>query len=1841
MNMKKLSIFVTILFACGSAFPLFANLPTEDDTKCKCINDEIKEVPINECVDLKIKFGAAANEQDVDLKGFFQLYALKPSPTYYSPQGLQYHNLILNNLERIYYNAKRLIRHDEYMGDGVYKTYYTTEQGERYDSDVVSTELDANITRHVMIFTENREPLNFKFAEGESKASVISRAKVKYVMLMRDEKGELVTDNPMFYDMHLGNGNYIRYSAIDKKVISYNTASGRVITASSPSVGLEAIYDESNTIRQVYSAVDGLADIVIVNPGTKFEIRLYSHDQSGIKNDQGIYVPTGVPYTIWSFENPTPGQNSRLKVSKNTNGTITDYNYTFNYAVNDWMLTYPNGLGIVSKSTSWDYSNTVKNIITTEKSPDGKVAYKEVSIVQKFSFGDRLVSSIVDPDGLNLRTSYTYNDDGKIASLSEASGFWESYQYDQWGRLITLVRPWKNSEFKAPETASQTIHYAYSPWVPNDIVSEYDRRARKIEEKVLGITTKKSLFAYYFDENGSYHEIEELCSNSDGIWGDANNLRTERKFYPKSADASSCGRLEKITYPQGLVETYQYENGNWQQTTDPQDSTFSPGNGAALKITKISNRTSTTEIPNKTIKETTVYDQYGNEVQNEQYIYTGNRYDRIAWIVKQYNSKNQITNIYYSDNTTEKFTWNCCTKDSYTNRIGIQYTYVYDELNRQITETKLGVDGQNNIVTSSIYDVAGNFLSKTTTGGELSLTETFSYNAARKITSKTDSRGITESFSYINGSNVGSNRKGETVHSTLPGERSTIKETYCDGRIATITGNTRPPEYYDYGVDVNGYLWEMKRIGGADSPRFEKITRDLLGRIVKNEKSSFGGTIWEEMVFNSKNQLIAKQSNIQPTILYEYNELGECIRSGFDANNNGILDIESMDLIFEKTKSYVQEENGWWLKTENFIYNKDNNDNRISSKLTKTRLTGYIFPTIFEKISIDNSGKETIESVTLDIASKSFVSLQKNSTSIYPKKTYFVNDLKQYETSEDNLTTLYEYDSLGRISGVTVPRIGKYIISYYSSGSGKIGQISYIQEPSGHGNSLDYDSMGLLVKETNTVGKNRYRSFNKYNLVDKIWGETEQPLQYDYNIFGEKTQMKTYRSFNGDTNWPQDDSADITSWQYDQASGLVTKKTAANGDEISYEYSLDGKVITKVTSKANSSDTLTTNIEYDPITKDIAKITYSDSTPTITFSYNRIGKIKSVTDAVGTRTFTYDDYSRLTSENISGLYSKIITREYSPSSQGGKINKLIVDNITLSSYNYDDTGTLSQVISQEKTISFETLEDSMLLGKIKRSNELETNFIYEPTRDSISQIQNGSISNYQYTTDIAGRIISATSTGNAYSQAINETYTYNDRSELVGITSTLTGETLFSYDSISNLKSYSDNKDEKIYSANNANQYSNIITNNVVQNYTYNNAGSLISDGIWTYVWDCNNRLISLSSLNIKIDFLYDYMGRRVSKKQFEKINDTWQIKKHEYFIYDEDKLIQILDALNNNNIICSFIWTPDTASSKLPLMMHHQGQHYYYVLDRYRNVCQIVDEQENIVAKYHYSPYGSIISKSGDIAEINPILWNCSYYDFETNLVYSLNRYYSPELKRWISKDPLNEEGGINLYAFVLNSPTNFIDPLGLEKCTPLPSWSIGAPSKPGLVLGPVKVVISAQFEANVEECSKCCDEENLATYKKINGTGSVYISAYAGAGQWGIDLGFIKIEALLGIRIVGSIVGQGGFSLVPADPCKDNSASADFCITAKGSLAVEGGVTGFAKVFGRSGRLSGLVGGEVYASAQLCSTCTMSGCGSFEFRNIEVGAGIYLDISAELELKNGSSYSWGGKFTLIEGKW
>jgi len=105
-----------------------------------------------------------------------------------------------------------------------------------------------------------------------------------------------------------------------------------------------------------------------------------------------------------------------------------------------------------------------------------------------------------------------------------------------------------------------------------------------------------------------------------------------------------------------------------------------------------------------------------------------------------------------------------------------------------------------------------------------------------------------------------------------------------------------------------------------------------------------------------------------------------------------------------------------------------------------------------------------------------------------------------------------------------------------------------------------------------------------------------------------------------------------------------------------------------------------------------------------------------------------------------------------------------------------------------------------------------------------------------------------------------------------------------------------------------------------------------------------------------------------------------------------------------------------------------------YISVDGNGNIMVYVDSTGNNVASYEYDAFGKIISKSGTKADDFTFLFSTKDFDKYTGLLYYGHRFYRPAIKRWISKDPLWERGGVNLYGFIDNNPVNKIDALGLK---------------------------------------------------------------------------------------------------------------------------------------------------------------------------------------------------------------
>jgi len=152
-------------------------------------------------------------------------------------------------------------------------------------------------------------------------------------------------------------------------------------------------------------------------------------------------------------------------------------------------------------------------------------------------------------------------------------------------------------------------------------------------------------------------------------------------------------------------------------------------------------------------------------------------------------------------------------------------------------------------------------------------------------------------------------------------------------------------------------------------------------------------------------------------------------------------------------------------------------------------------------------------------------------------------------------------------------------------------------------------------------------------------------------------------------------------------------------------------------------------------------------------------------------------------------------------------------------------------------------------------------------------------------------------------------------------------------------------------------------------------------------------------------------------------------------------------------------------------------------------------DYHRGSAAHFEYSPFGKTTVASGSIPNRFVFRFSSEYHDSETNLVYYNYRYYSPELGRWLSRDPIGENGGWNLYGFVGNDGINGWDYLGGETIKwedkePQINWSDfekGAINEHARIASGIKATAKPDCSLNKNEsdCWECvCVSKNVKVY-------------------------------------------------------------------------------------------------------------------------------------------------------------
>ena len=193
--------------------------------------------------------------------------------------------------------------------------------------------------------------------------------------------------------------------------------------------------------------------------------------------------------------------------------------------------------------------------------------------------------------------------------------------------------------------------------------------------------------------------------------------------------------------------------------------------------------------------------------------------------------------------------------------------------------------------------------------------------------------------------------------------------------------------------------------------------------------------------------------------------------------------------------------------------------------------------------------------------------------------------------------------------------------------------------------------------------------------------------------------------------------------------------------------------------------------------------------------------------------------------------------------------------------------------------------------------------------------------------------------------------------------------------------------------------------------------------GLWRVTYNGENRSILWvrDSDNTTLAMAYDHMGRR-------------RVKNGQRFFYDGYQQIANFHSPTPTQNSNYYIWDCTEFVATRPLAWLCGNTLACYVYDGNKNVSEVFSSDSEIVAHYDYAPFGAVTTQRGESTATNPWRFSCEYADDELGCDYYNYRHYEPVMGRWMSRDPIGEEGGLGLYGFYRNSAVIGFDVLGMK---------------------------------------------------------------------------------------------------------------------------------------------------------------------------------------------------------------
>jgi len=203
-----------------------------------------------------------------------------------------------------------------------------------------------------------------------------------------------------------------------------------------------------------------------------------------------------------------------------------------------------------------------------------------------------------------------------------------------------------------------------------------------------------------------------------------------------------------------------------------------------------------------------------------------------------------------------------------------------------------------------------------------------------------------------------------------------------------------------------------------------------------------------------------------------------------------------------------------------------------------------------------------------------------------------------------------------------------------------------------------------------------------------------------------------------------------------------------------------------------------------------------------------------------------------------------------------------------------------------------------------------------------------------------------------------------------------------------------------------------------VFDFGYDPNGNITSANNRTFIYDLSNQLIRVDDNGTPIaQYVYNGIGQRIKK------NAQGSVR---VFHYNHLGYL-ISETTDTGQMLVEYIYL----GNKLLALI--QGEQVYYFHNDHLGTPQVLtDDSGSIAWKAAYTPLGEAQVLTETVT--NPFGLVGQYSDQETGLHYNYFRYYDPKTGRYMIPDPIGLWGGINLFAYVQNSPLRYIDPYGLD---------------------------------------------------------------------------------------------------------------------------------------------------------------------------------------------------------------